>query len=143
MVRTNTGCEGGGACDLSLEGWWVLTFTNEERILSGCRKSRMQDTIGGALDRLISLAHLRGVELEQGCQVLMEIAYGSLLKPRSRFYDTGLFEYLGISQEADCCSFLFFLFLIAGYFIRLPRGFRLTQDSLKIVGSSDYPGINK
>nr|XP_019587157.1 PREDICTED: zona pellucida-binding protein 1 isoform X2 [Rhinolophus sinicus] len=28
----------------------------------------------------------------------------------------------------------------AGYFIRLPRGFRLTQDSLKIVGSSDYPG---
>ncbi|XP_074197165.1 zona pellucida-binding protein 1 isoform X3 [Rhinolophus sinicus] len=27
----------------------------------------------------------------------------------------------------------------AGYFIRLPRGFRLTQDSLKIVGSSDYP----
>lgn len=37
----------------------------------------------------------------------------------------------------------FLLFLIVGYLIHLPRGFSLTQDLVKIVGSPDFPGINK
>ena len=34
---------------------------------------------------------------------------------------------------------LAFLFFIVGYFIRFPRGFRLTQETVKIVGSSSFP----
>ena len=40
-------------------------------------------------------------------------------------------------------SFVFFLFFIVGYLARLPRSFRLTQDSLKIVGSSHFPGTHE
>lgn len=57
------------------------------------------------------------------------------------YYDVlpfGILEFL-MRQVADN----FFLFSIVGYLIRLPRGFRLTQDAVKIVGSSNFPGINK
>lgn len=62
-----------GTCDLGLEGCRIWAFTNEESILSGCRKRWNQDIVGAAADRFISLAHVRGAELEEGCQVSGDI----------------------------------------------------------------------
>jgi hypothetical protein len=38
---------------------------------------------------------------------------------------------------------LFSFCLTVGYLVRLPRAFRLTQDTVKIVGSVNFPGICK
>lgn len=45
--------------------------------------------------------------------------------------------------KTDLDHFFFFLFFIVGYLARLPRSFRLIQDSLKIVGSSHFPGTHE
>lgn len=61
----------------------MLTFTNEESILSGWRKSQRQDKTEEALHRLISLQHIGEVELEWGVRRQRRLIHGSPLKPRS------------------------------------------------------------
>lgn len=53
------------------------------------------------------------------------------------------FNILEFLQDRLRRSFVFFLFFIVGYLARLPRSFRLAQDSLKIVGSSHFPGTHE
>nr|XP_023399976.1 zona pellucida-binding protein 1 isoform X3 [Loxodonta africana] len=57
--------------------------------------------------------------------------YGLPLQPRSNSY-FNLLEFLQIVGH-------FCLFLTVGYLIRLPRGFHLSQDLVKIVGSTNFP----
>ena len=46
-----------------------------------------------------------------------------------------------MNQTVD--YFCLFFFLIVGYLDRLPRNANLPQDSVKIVGSPNIPGINR
>lgn len=139
-MRTNRRFEGGGTCDLCLEGWG---FGLVESILSGCRKIWRWDIIGKAVGMLISLERMKGIELEQRYQVSEDIDLWLPFNKHQIYCDTILFECLEICNEPDCWLMLFFLFLIVGYLAQLPRGIHLTQDSMKIVGSPNFPGINK
>lgn len=94
------------------------------------------------MGRLVSWEHMRGVELEQRYQMSEDIdlwfSPSTKIKYTTILYYLNILEFL-MRQSVDH----FFLFFIVGYLVRLPRAFHLTQDLVKIVGSSDHPGINK